>query len=96
MIAEIYRKDRMSLKSIGSGIISLASVLLLVAAFEQPAYAYIDPGTGALVLQVLMGGLAGAAVVLKMYWNRLSVKLGFRKETAQNDKDGRLGGSGTA
>ena len=86
----------MLVKSIGSGIISLASVLLFVASFEQPAYAYIDPGTGSLVLQVLMGGLAGAAVVLKMYWNRLSTKLGLRKETAQTDKDGRLDGSGTA
>jgi len=35
------------------------------------AYAYLDPGTGSLLLQGLLGGIAGAAVFLKIYWHKL-------------------------
>ena len=34
--------------------------------------AYIDPGTGSLVLQMIAGGVAAAAVTAKLYWRRLS------------------------
>ena len=37
-------------------------VLALLAAAASPAYAYIDPGTGSLVLQIVLGGLAGLLV----------------------------------
>ena len=33
--------------------------------------AYIDPGTGSLIIQVLIGVLAGAAVAAKIYWTRI-------------------------
>jgi hypothetical protein len=35
-----------------------------------PASAYLDPGTGSMMLQVLLGGVAGAMVVGKLYWQR--------------------------
>lgn len=35
---------------------------------------YIDPGTGSMLLQVIVGGVAAAAVGLKLFWSRL---LGF-------------------
>jgi len=37
----------------------------------QPSLAYIDASTGRLLIQMLTGGVAAAAVVLKMYWRRL-------------------------
>lgn len=33
--------------------------------------AYIDPGTGSMLLQVILGGLAAAAVTLKIFWRRV-------------------------
>jgi hypothetical protein len=39
--------------------------------------AYIDPGTGSLVLQAIAGGVAAAAVTAKLYWSR--VKRVFRR-----------------
>ena len=33
--------------------------------------AYIDPGTGSLILQAIAGGLAAVAVTAKLYWSRL-------------------------
>jgi hypothetical protein len=35
-----------------------------------PAWAYLDPGTGSMLLQLLLGGIAGAIVVGKLYWHR--------------------------
>ena len=46
------------------------SVLLVICGFQDSAHAYLDPGTGSMVLQLLLGGIAGAAVILKLYWRR--------------------------
>jgi hypothetical protein len=35
------------------------------------AYAYIDPGTGSYILQIVIAGLVGAALTLKLFWRRL-------------------------
>lgn len=45
----------------------------LVVALLAPgdAIAYIDPGTGSLILQGLIAGFAAAAVVLRGYWYRI-------------------------
>jgi hypothetical protein len=44
--------------------------------------AYLDPGSGSMILQVILGGLAAAAVFLKMFWHRLLVALRIRKPEA--------------
>jgi hypothetical protein len=53
---------------------SLPNVALLAAVptlfFTGPAWAYLDPGTGSMMLQLLLGGIAGAMVVGKLYWHR--------------------------
>jgi len=46
-------------------------VLIAIAALEVPTYAYLDPGTGSMVLQALLGGLAAALVVVRAYWSRI-------------------------
>ncbi|MDQ2981575.1 MAG: hypothetical protein M3R26_04535 [Actinomycetota bacterium] len=33
--------------------------------------AYIDPGSGSLLLQALAGGVAAGAVLARVYWRRL-------------------------
>jgi hypothetical protein len=42
-------------------------------------FAYIDPGSGSMILQMILGGLAAAAVFLKLFWHRLLVFLRIRK-----------------
>lgn len=37
---------------------------------QTSANAYLDPGTGAMLLQLLLGGVAGALVVGKLYWSK--------------------------
>jgi hypothetical protein len=46
---------------------------------SQPELAYIDPGSGSMILQLVLGGLAAAAVFLKIFWHRLLVFLRIRK-----------------
>jgi hypothetical protein len=60
------------------------SCLLVVAlsGTAAPAYAYLDPGTGSMILQVLLGGFAGLALAGKLYWRRFLIMIGLRSETA--------------
>lgn len=34
--------------------------------------AYLDPGTGSMIIQVAIGFLVGMALALKMFWGRVS------------------------
>ena len=45
----------------------LASLLLV-----REAHAYLDPGTGSYVLQILIASLFGALFMLKMFWGRIA------------------------
>ena len=42
-------------------------------------YAYLDPGSGSLIVQALAGGAAAVAVVGRLYWRRLMRVLRIRK-----------------
>ena len=35
------------------------------------AYAYIDPGTGSYVFQLLIAGLLGSAVAARLFWQNI-------------------------
>jgi hypothetical protein len=37
----------------------------------QLVVGYLDAGTGSMIMQALAGGIAGVAVVGKLYWRRL-------------------------
>ncbi|MGH8235476.1 MAG: hypothetical protein ACREXP_00460 [Steroidobacteraceae bacterium] len=39
--------------------------------FSAAAHAYLDPGTGSILVQSLLAGIAGAAAVISLYWHRL-------------------------
>jgi hypothetical protein len=42
-----------------------------LAAFSGAAHAYLDPGTGSILVQSLLAGIAGAVAVLGLYWQRV-------------------------
>ena len=54
--------------------------LLLGIILSEPDYAeaYIDPSAGGLLVQLLLGGIAGIGVLVKLYWEKLTKP--FRKE----------------
>lgn len=49
--------------------------------WANPAYAYLDPTTGSILLQGLLAGVAGLSVVLRLYWFR--IKAFFRRLTGK-------------
>lgn len=54
-------------------LIVACACLVLVA---TPAQAYIDPGTGSLALQVLIGALAALSLGLRSQWSRVKALFG--------------------
>lgn len=57
-------------------------LVLVVVVCPTAAWAYIDPSAGSIVLQLLLGGLAGAAVIFKLYYRRLIGFFGRRPRGA--------------
>lgn len=61
-------------------VVALLGVLLA----PSPAYAYVDPGAGSLVLQLLIGGIAGGLMALRMFRARIRQRWrAFRDRRAQ-------------
>jgi hypothetical protein len=53
-----------------SGVLKTALVLTVGGLWALPVEAYLDPATGSMILQGLLAGIAGAFVVLRLYWKR--------------------------
>ncbi|KAB2967324.1 MAG: hypothetical protein F9K18_04420 [Thermoanaerobaculia bacterium] len=66
----------------GPALRSTALFLFVLAllAGAAPALAYLDPAAGSLILQVLLGGIAGLALVIKLFWRRLLGLLGLDRK----------------
>jgi hypothetical protein len=59
--------------------------------------AYLDAGTGSMIVQIVVGGLAAAGVALKIYWRRLLRLLRIRKpDEAEHPAAADSAGSETA
>jgi hypothetical protein len=53
--------------------------------YTSPAYAYLDPGTGSMLLQGLIAGLAVIMSFLSIYWQK--VKAFFVKQKPDIDTE---------
>jgi hypothetical protein len=47
--------------------------------FISNAFAYIDPSTGSMILQSLIGVFVGIGIVLKVYWTKIKFAIFNRK-----------------
>ncbi len=58
------------------------------ASFWTTPPAYLDPGTGSLIIQMLIGALVGGAVAAKVFWKRGAQRLkGLLNGGSKNDED---------
>ena len=73
------------IQRIGAYGFCLLLATLLIGSSTSVAWAYLDPGTGSVILQVLLGGVAGLLLAGKLYWHRLLVVLGFRRDVDDID-----------
>ncbi len=63
----------MFLPNISKLMILLSIVILNTILFDE-AFAYIDPGSGSMVIQMLIGALVGTGIAVKVYWERIKMK----------------------
>jgi len=52
-------------------ILRTALVLVACLSIASPAYAYLDPGTGSMLVSAVLGVAAAVALAVKMFWYRL-------------------------
>lgn len=61
--------------------------LLCAVAAPRDAFAYLDPATGSMVLQLVLGGVAGAVVVLRLFWTKILGLFGIRRDNDDRSED---------
>ena len=68
-------------KKINTSIFVIVCGLL----FSTNSYAYIDPGSGSIILQAIIAAFAGAGTAITIYWKK--VKLFFSKIFKKKDNE---------
>jgi len=53
-----------------------SSTAWLISDLATPLFAYLDPGTGSMIVQLLLGGVAGALMIGKLYWQKVKSLFG--------------------
>lgn len=48
-------------------------LILLFLIFPQKVYAYVDPGTGSYIFQLIIAALVGGLFVVKLFWNKIKI-----------------------
>ena len=53
----------------------------------KPLLAYLDAGTGSMILQLLLGGVAAIVVTAKLWWDRVLRLLRIRRDDPAPDAE---------
>ena len=64
---------------------TLYSIIVIFIFSINPAFAYLDPGTGSIILQAILGFVAAVLAYFSFYWNK--VKIFFSKLLKKNKKN---------
>lgn len=64
-------------------------LILLSLIFPKQAHAYIDPGTGSIIIQFLIGVVVGGAALVKIFWHKISanIKRLFKRDGHKETKE---------
>lgn len=52
-------------------------------------FAYIDPGTGSVIAQAIIGGIVGIGAIMKVYWHKISKIFGKTNTSTSKDLRGK-------
>lgn len=66
-------------------IITLFIVCLYFFVFSKEAHAYIDPGTGTYIMQLIVAFIIGGVFFIKTYWRKIQTFLAnfFSKQSKE-------------
>ena len=62
--------------------------ILSVLIFPNHTYAYLDPGTGSIILQAIIGFLAASVTAISIYWSKFKSLISriFNKKEREKSK----------
>ena len=63
----ISSKQQVALVEPGTLVLALLTLMLA----SDDVHAYLDPGTGSLVIQIVTGSVLAVAYTVKVYWRRI-------------------------
>jgi hypothetical protein len=72
-------------------ILLLMAVALICIAPPRNVHAYIDPGTGNYLLQILLAAMFGALFALKIFWSKIKGSLNAVRRRVTNANPGSEG-----
>ena len=86
--AEPPPRSRRARIAVWSGVGLLAAVFAPATAFAvgepiEVRVAYLDPGTGSLIIQAVVAVLAGAAVAITSYWQKIKKFFGRNSRNSE-------------
>jgi hypothetical protein len=61
-------------------------IVAALSLISYPSYAYLDPGTGSIILQSLLAGIAVALGAARIYWQHIKAFFSFRKPKGENSE----------
>jgi hypothetical protein len=76
-VGKLNNRNEEGMRKVLQSLTVFGLVLLVVA---PSAHAYVDPGSGSMLLQLLLGGVAGVTILLKWYWQRFLALFGGEKK----------------
>jgi len=67
------------------GLRRLFLILVALLLMPVPAFAYLDPTTGSMLISAIVGLFASLVLAIKTYWYR--IKAFFKRKPAESDAD---------
>tara|TARA_A200000113_G_scaffold40226_1_gene32757 strand:+ start:434 stop:655 length:222 start_codon:yes stop_codon:yes gene_type:complete len=64
--------------------------LLILIVTPNTSYAYLDPGTGSIILQAILGFIAATVASISIYWTKFKIilkKIFSKKRNQKNLED---------
>ncbi len=63
--------------------------IVFILLIPTKAFAYLDPGTGSIILQAILGFIAAAVASISIYWTKFKIFLNkiFKKKIDKSDKN---------
>jgi len=68
-------------------VVRILAIIAFTVGFISPAYAYLDPGTGSIILQGVIGGIAAGAAVIGLYWQKVKAFVSSYRQPNSETKD---------
>ena len=81
------------MRHLANTVVVAGTSAMMILAYTPQAYAYLDPGTGSMILQGIIGAIAGGLVVGRMYWEKIKSFFGSHTRSESEQETARTADS---